>query len=68
MKIFIVTQRYEVSFQPKDITLQLIENESGQKIDVMMGEGRAIWLPEKDTKWDYDTYDWNCNRRPEEPD
>ena len=59
------TNAIQCSFQPKDITLQLIENESAQKIDIMLGGGRASWLPQNDTKpkWDYDTYDWNCNRR-----
>ena len=54
-------------FQPKDIILQLIENENAKKIDIMMGGGRASFLPKNESdpeaRWDYDTYDWShCNR------
>ena len=37
---------------------------SGKKIDIMLGGGRASWQPrdESSTRWDYDTYDWNCTR------
>ena len=30
----------------------------------MLGGGRASWEPrtESSTRWDYDTYDWNCTR------
>ena len=37
---------------------------SGKKIDIMLGGGRASWEPRNESmaRWDYDTYDWNCNR------
>ena len=28
----------------------------------MLGGGRASWLPQEETRWDYDTDDWNCTR------
>ena len=53
-----------MNVQPKDITAQLVESEAGKAIDIMLGGGRASWLPRNLTKtnWDYDTYDWDCNR------
>merc|ERR1719397_489762 len=51
-------------YHPKDITAQLVESQAGKNIDIMLGGGRASWLPKNDseTRWDYDTYDWDCNR------
>ena len=50
--------------QPPDITSQLVDTEQGSKIDIMLGGGRASWLPRNDTnlRWDYDTYNWDCLR------
>ena len=31
-----------------DITKQLVESEAGKKIDIMLGGGRASWLPRSD--------------------
>jgi len=51
-------------YKPRDITVQLVENEAGKKIDIMLGGGRAAWQPrdQKDQRWDYDTDEWNCTR------
>jgi len=51
-------------YKPDDITKQLVESEAGKKIDVMLGGGRASWLPrtDEDTRWDYNSDDWNCTR------
>ena len=85
-------------YQPADITAQLVDSEAGRRIDLMLGGGRASWLPRNQTeadtrrvrgrelfgrdlvsclflpalvsiyfecyrvRWDYDTYDWNCER------
>jgi len=59
----VTIEEYE-QYHPKDITAQLVESEAGKKIDIMLGGGRASWQPrdESSTRWDYDTYDWNCTR------
>ena len=80
-------------YHPADITAQLVDSEAGRRIDLMLGGGRASWLPRNQTeadtrrvgnicfdnyvswflpvsvyfecyrvRWDYDTYDWNCER------
>ena len=36
--------------QPDDITKQLVESEAGKKIDIMLGGGRASWLPREDAE------------------
>merc|ERR1719431_14555 len=50
------------TFKPSDITRQLVESEAGKKIDIMLGGGRAAWLPRDELRWDYDSDDWNCTR------
>jgi len=61
-----VTREDYEKYRPKDITAQLVESPAGKKIDIMLGGGRASWLPKNDSEtrssWDYDTYDWDCNR------
>ena len=44
--------------------MQLVEEEAGKKMDIMLGGGRAAWQPrdQKDQRWDYDTDEWNCTR------
>ena len=32
----------------KDISLQLVESEAGRKMDIMLGGGRASFLPESE--------------------
>jgi len=51
-------------YKPRDITVQLVEEEAGKKMDIMLGGGRAAWQPrdQKDQRWDYDTDEWNCTR------
>ena len=40
-----------------------MDSEAGRKIDIMLGGGRAAWLPRKDElRWDYDSDEWNCTR------
>eukprot|EP00090_Calanus_glacialis_P026917 TRINITY_DN42321_c0_g1_i1.p1 TRINITY_DN42321_c0_g1~~TRINITY_DN42321_c0_g1_i1.p1 ORF type:complete len:552 (-),score=154.93 TRINITY_DN42321_c0_g1_i1:143-1798(-) len=58
----LVTQDEIDKYKPEDITLQLVESEAGKNIDIMLGGGRASWLPQEETRWDYDTDDWNCTR------
>jgi len=49
-------------FKPTDITQQLVESEAGKKIDIMLGGGKAAWMPRTETRWDYDSDEWNCTR------
>ena len=41
-----------------------MDTPQGSNIDIMLGGGRASWLPRNETnlRWDYDTYDWDCWR------
>ena len=39
-----------------------MENEAGKKMDIMLGGGRAAWLPRTELRWDYDSDEWNCTR------
>jgi len=58
----IITQEDIDTYQPRDITRQLVENQAGKKMDIMLGGGRAAWLPRTDLRWDYDSDEWNCTR------
>merc|ERR1719244_1737359 len=57
-----ITQDDIDKYQPRDITRQLVESEAGKKMDIMLGGGRAAWLPRTDMRWDYDSDEWDCNR------
>ena len=39
-------------YQPADITAQLVDSEAGRRIDLMLGGGRASWLPRNQTEAD----------------
>ena len=57
------TKQDNVADKVNDIAYQLIHNEPGKNIKVMMGGGRkAFFLKENSTRdgGDYDSYDWNC--------
>ena len=28
----------------------------------MLGGGKAAWMPRTETRWDYDSDEWNCTR------
>merc|ERR1712013_942832 len=36
--------------------------QAGKKMDIMLGGGRAAWLPRTELRWDYDSDEWNCTR------
>jgi len=60
-----VTQEIVDKYGVKDISRQLIENPAGQGLDIMLGGGRASFLPKVDTRWDYEengTDYWDCYR------
>ena len=39
-------------YRPADITAQLVDSEAGRRIDLMLGGGRASWLPRNQTEAD----------------
>jgi len=62
---FGVSQDEYDTYKPQDITVQLVDSEAGKKVDIMLGGGRASWLPKEDSnlRFDYDTDEWNCTRQ-----
>jgi len=67
----LVTEEIIEKYGVKDISRQLVENTPGKGLDIMLGGGRASFLPKPnsstggDSRWDYEsngTDYWDCYR------